>query len=216
MRQQLSQPLPELAQCEKPKEKLVGQERCMRIFSNVPSTPSKEFSKNVVDDRFFIPPPHPYDTIPYHITKPVFTSVIRGENEKVILAGNCQGTASFKVDNIIFVRIVTSSGVINQFFLGESNRVLYKDKELENLQPGFSQKPFDLTRFIPAGTETKISIYAMDFGLVGYVSDLFLVFKNDYFILRVTTLTAAKPPEAKMDAGLQVYAAINGDLTHEL
>ncbi|MHC4639408.1 MAG: hypothetical protein ACYTBV_18195 [Planctomycetota bacterium] len=215
MRQQLSQPLPNLVECEKPKEKLVGQERCIRIFSEVPSAPSEKFKRNV-DKRFFIPPPHSYDKIPYHVTKPVLTSVTREKNEKAVLAGNCEGTDSFRVDSILFVRIVTSSGVVNQFFLGVANRVLYKNKELKNLQRGFTQKPFDLTRYIPAGSETKISIYALDYGATGYVSDLFLVFKNDYFILRVTTLTAAEPNEAKMDASLQVYAAINGDLTTKL
>jgi hypothetical protein len=151
--------------------------RSFRVFVGVTSRPSKFFKSNLAGE-FYITPPHPYDKTPYHVQTPFTTLLKRTENEKIILAGNGSGTAGWQVDNFLFVEILAGTKE-DRFYLGGVNRVEYQGQIIRSLGGGFQHGPFDLTPFIPAGVSTRINIYALDFGVIGYVSDLFLAIQSD-------------------------------------
>jgi hypothetical protein len=151
-------------------------EKSIRIFSEVPTVASDSF-KNNVDSRFYILPHHQFDKIPYYVAPPFSTSISRGSNETIIIAGDKAGTKDWRVDNFLFVEILYPKKQ-KRFYLGESHPVQYQGKTIKCLAGGFSQKPLDLTAYIPVNIQAKINIYALDYGGLGGVSDLFLVFKN--------------------------------------
>ena len=151
--------------------------KTLRIFSNVASSPSERFKKNT-DERFYIPPPHPFDRIPYHVHKPFSANVIRKPDERIILSGNTQGTGSWAVDNFLFIEVATEKDT-KRFYVGGVRQVQYEGKTIPSLgRSGFNHGPFDLTHYIPADMNVRIAIYAMDFGGAGYVSELFMLFKS--------------------------------------
>ncbi|MEE8371068.1 MAG: hypothetical protein V3R73_02895 [Sphingomonadales bacterium] len=151
--------------------------RSVQVFAAVPSQSSDAFKANLAGD-FRIPPPHGWDTTPYHVQTPFRTVLNRKEGEKIILAGSPDGTAGWRIDNFVFIEI-TSGNTADRFYLGTVSSVEYRGRILRSMGGGFGQGPFDLTPFIPPGVPATITIYALDYGGIGYVSDLFIVTKSD-------------------------------------
>ncbi|MEE8370769.1 MAG: hypothetical protein V3R73_01390 [Sphingomonadales bacterium] len=151
--------------------------RSIQVFAAVPSQSSDAFKGNTAAE-FRIPPPHGWDTTPYHVQTPFRTALRRRAGEKIILAGSPDGSAGWHIDNFVFVGIAVG-GQADNFYLGTVSSVEYRGRILRSMGGGFGQAPFDLTPFIPPGVPATITIYALDYGGIGYVSDLFIVTKSD-------------------------------------
>jgi len=108
-----------------------------------------------------------------------------------------------------FIYVGVSRGPIRNFYLGKvASGIEYQGKEIPNLDRDFRREPLDLTPYIPAGSETKVTIYAMDYGDEAFASDLFLVFT--LFPSLVEENSHLRRPEIRVSR--QRHAQLSGSL----
>ncbi len=146
--------------------------RAARVFSAVPAQATDAFKSRIERKLTFAP--NPNGQVAYHMAPAFTTTFSLGQGRKFLLAGNERGTASWSVDNFIFVEIERSTGT-RRFIIGSSDPVFYMGTALSNLGNGFSSGPFDITPFVPGAGTATVRIWAVDYGVRGHVSDLFLI-----------------------------------------
>ncbi len=148
----------------------------LQAFKDIPSASSSKF-KNNADARFQMSTTQ-WDRTPYHISEPFFATIVRKPGEKILLAGNEAGTANWRVDNFLYVEI-SVNGKTDRFHLGHTDPVTYRGQPVVSRRGGFDQSPFDLTPFIPENSQAHLKLYALDYGGIGDISDLFVVVQTD-------------------------------------
>ncbi len=147
------------------------------LFRNVPKQNSDNFKFN----RY-----HPvriatniFDKTPYHMTKQYNGTVTVHGNQKVILSGNAAGTKSWFVDNFILFEL-SIPGWTNRFVIGVVDPVTYNGMGVPHIGPsGFTFSPgsLNLASQFPKGVPVNIRVSALDYGVFGRVTDVYLIVK---------------------------------------
>lgn len=144
----------------------------VQLFNHVPTQPSDNFKHNrfpavrVETQR--------WDRTPYHLTRS-FTSRIRiAPGEKIILAGDRRGERPIFIDNFLLFELHSAQGT-NIFFVGLAEPITYNGRPVRRVGSDGARQLLDLTPEFPVGTDVEVTVYALDYGGVGGVSDVFLV-----------------------------------------
>jgi hypothetical protein len=144
-----------------------------RVLSAVASAASTQFKQRTVPA--FHVDTNVHDKTPYLITDAYEGALRIGGNQSVLLAGNAAGTAGWRVDNYLVVEIEWAGGS-KAFWIGNGDALSRRSERLPQVGlTSFEQGAFDITAQIPRNVDLRVRISALDYGGVGFVSDVYLV-----------------------------------------
>jgi len=102
--------------------------------------------------------------------------------QRVTLAGDREGRKGYRVDNFLLFEVRSSRGV-QRFYIGGTDHksgITFRGKRVQqvgNNKLSFQAGKLDLTRFFPVGEALTLRAWALDYGGVGGVSDVFLIMR---------------------------------------
>jgi hypothetical protein len=146
--------------------------RWIRLFNKVGRKDSSAFKANRnnnlrVDTK-------QWDRIPYRMTRPFKGRITIPKGARVYLSSKPNTRAAISVDNFILIAYRSTAGS-GDFVLGHHEPVYANNRRLPKVGPqGFSLS-LELTKHLPQGVAMDFWAYAMDYGGVGYVSDVYLI-----------------------------------------
>lgn len=152
-------------------------QQSLRIFKAVHQQSSSnfrhsKFQKMSVSTRRF-------DAIPYHVAPPSGRMITLRPGQRCFLAGNAAGTAGFYVDNFILME-VKKRGHRARYAIGNAEPLTYRGQRVQHLGAkkfSFGAGEIDITNLLPKNRPTLVQFYALDYGSVGKVSDLFVIIR---------------------------------------
>jgi len=154
-----------------------GQSGSIKIFSNVPNQNSAAFQANRFSDLTVNT--SSWDRIPYHMARQFHQVITLGAGQKCFLAGDEAGQKGWSVDNFLYIEI-RNKGTVKRLIAGYAEPVYYKGQLVQQIgRQSFSFGPgeIDLTPYIPQGQSVELTVAALDYGGVGYISDLYLIIR---------------------------------------
>ncbi len=148
----------------------------LQVARNVPNQNSSAFKKNVRNDLSM--DTTRYDKIPYSMHVSSHDLMIAAP-AKFCLAGDAGGTKGWSVDNFLLIEILDQSGnLISSAVAGLTETVRRNGNPIEMIgrsSYSFNACEIDITKLLPVGRPFRLRASAMDYGGVGYVSDVFIV-----------------------------------------
>lgn len=147
-----------------------------RLFRAVAKQSSNNFKHN--RHRRLRVATNVHDRVPYHMAPVAKRMVTVHPGQRIFLAGNAAGTAGFGVDNFLYLTIGSRGGHKRRFFVGTADPVTHRGRPVARLGSNkfrFRAGEIDLTPYFPKGVPTRIKVSALDYGVVGFVSDVFLI-----------------------------------------
>ena len=146
-----------------------------KLFSAVPSQSSANFKANSVHQLRV--ETTSWDRVPYHMTKAFTGQIIVAPGQRVYLAGDEAGIKNWGVDNFLYLEFRQGQSV-QQFVIGEHEPVILADgRRPQKVGPGsftFSPAAVDFAAYLPKNTPIQVKAFALDYGGVGWVSDVYL------------------------------------------
>ena len=148
----------------------------LQVVRNVPNQSSSAFKKNVRNDLSV--DTTSCDKIPYsmHVSNHDLTITTPG---KFCLAGDAGGTKGWSIDNFLLIEVLDQSGnLISSAVAGIMETVRRNGNPVERIgrsSHSFDACEIDVTKLLPVGRPFRLRTSAMDYGGVGYVSDVFIV-----------------------------------------
>ncbi len=144
------------------------------------SAATMPMSGNVKAERFAVDTI--FEKVPQFITAAFSGDVTVQPGQKLILAGNADGSADWRVSAFLFVEFRTGYHSVRRFVAGGGmDRVKYDGQLVERIgSRGSYHSPADIdfAPYLPPGTPVHVKIYALHYGPgVGSVSDLYLIAK---------------------------------------
>ncbi|MBW2731084.1 MAG: hypothetical protein JRH20_01755 [Deltaproteobacteria bacterium] len=149
--------------------------QAFRLFRAVAKQSSSNFKHNRY--RRLRVATNQFDRVPYHMASAATRTLTVQPGQRCFLAGNKAGTAGFGVDNFLYIKI-GRRGKGARFVVGAADPVTHRGRPVARLGGNkfkFRAGEIDLTSHIPKGVPTRIKVLALDYGAVGYVSDVFLI-----------------------------------------
>lgn len=148
--------------------------KTIKVFSNVPEQSSNNFKTKTRADLHI--QTTKWDQVPYHVAPPFSQLLSLAPGQLVTISGDKTGNAGFSIDNFLLIE-VSEADKTTRFLLGTSEPVTCAGKVIKQMAKGFNftSPGFDLTPYLPKGVSFKLDISALDYGAVGYVSDLYLI-----------------------------------------
>ena len=148
-------------------------DRSIRIFTAVPTQNSSVF-KSATHKSLRIVSPRGWDPVPYHMTQPFTQTITAKPGQRYFFAGDSLGKTGWRVDNFILIEIESAAG-IQRFIMGntDGSPVEYQGQRLRHIEPSM-----DLSQYFPKNVPFRLTVSALDFGGIGYVTDLFLVARD--------------------------------------
>jgi|GEM_PF-1566769 len=149
-----------------------GQSRSIKLFNAVPRQDSSHFKANTFYDVRINT--NTWDQTPYHLNKSIRFSLRVPNGGRVYLSSKTDSRASIYIDN--FLLFIVSSGQRQTVFsVGQVDPLTYKGSSVTRALP-ISQTPNpEITQYIPQGFEVYITVYALDYGGVGGMSEVYLL-----------------------------------------
>ncbi len=148
----------------------------LQISRNVPNQNSSAFKQNVRKDLSM--DTTSWDKIPYSMHVSSHDLMIAAP-AKFCLAGDAGGTKGWSVDNFLLIEILDQSGnLISSALAGLTETVRRNGNPIETIgrsSYSFNACEIDVTKLLPVGRPFRLRASAMDYGGVGYVSDVFIV-----------------------------------------
>jgi hypothetical protein len=148
----------------------------LQVVRNVPNQNSSAFKQNVRKDLSI--DTTSWDKIPYSMHVSSHDLVITTPG-KFCLAGDAGGTKGWSVDNFLLIEVLDQSGnLISSAVAGVMETVRRNGNPIEKIgrsSHSFDTCEIDVTKLLPVGRPFRLSTSAMDYGGVGYVSDVFVV-----------------------------------------
>ncbi len=148
----------------------------LQVVRNVPNQNSSAFKKNVRNDLSM--DTTRYDKIPYSMHVSSHDLMIAAP-AKFCLAGDAGGTKGWSVDNFLLIEVLDQSGNLTSSALaGNTETVRRNGNPIETIGRtsfSFNACEIDITKLLPVGKPFRLRASAMDYGGVGYVSDVFIV-----------------------------------------
>ena len=156
-------------------------DQSIRIFAAVPSQDSAVF-KSATHKSLRMVAPQGWDPVPYHMTQPFTTTITAKPGQRFFLAGDALGKTGWSIDNFLLLEIESKTG-IERLIIGYTNGspVEYQGQRLKDIGTqsfSFSPEGIDLSPYFPKNVPFRLTISALDYGSVGYVTDLFLVARD--------------------------------------
>ena len=148
----------------------------LQISRNVPNQNSSAFKQNVRKDLTV--DAARFDKIPYSMHVSSHDLMITTP-AKFCLAGDAGGTKGWSVDNFLLIEILDQSGnLISSALAGLTETVRRNGNPIETIgrsSDSFNACEIDVTKLLPVGRPFRLRASAMDYGYVGFVSDVFIV-----------------------------------------
>jgi len=98
---------------------------------------------------------------------------------KFCLAGDAGGTKGWRVDNFLLIEVLDQSGnLLSSALAGLTETVRRNGNPIETIgrsSDSFNACEIDVTRLLPVGRPFRLRVSAMDYGYVGFVSDVYIV-----------------------------------------
>lgn len=115
-----------------------------------------------------------FEKVPQYITATFSGDVTVQPGQRLILAGNADGTADWRVSGFLFVEF-RSGYSVRRFVVGSGlDRVKYNGQLIERV----GSRGTDFAPYLPQNTPIHVTAYALHYGPgVGSVSDVYLVTK---------------------------------------
>lgn len=151
-----------------------GQYRSIKLFSAVPRQDSSKFKANRFPDVRVNT--NTWDRTPYHLNKSARFNLRVPQGGRVYLSSKTGQRASIYIDNFLLF-IVNSGQGQTVFSVGQVDPLTYKGSPVTRALP-ISQSPTpEITQYIPQGSEVSVTVYALDYGGVGGMSEVYLLFR---------------------------------------
>ena len=148
-----------------------------KLFDRVAQQPSERFRGNTFPSLRIVTS---WDSTPYTIAPSVEITFFVGSGQTVFLAGDAAGVGGWEVDNFLFVEILQGGrrGAAPRFVIGWVDPVYFGNELLPRVgdsRAAFSPSESDITAFFEPGTQARVRVHALDYGGLGFVSEVFLV-----------------------------------------
>ena len=117
-----------------------------------------------------------WDRTPYHITKPYHGSVTIPRGAKVYLSSRPNSRAAVWIDNFFLITYQSSAGS-GSFTVGGHEPVYFNNHRLRQVGSNSQNQNIELTKYLPQGAGLDLRVYALDYGGVGGISDVYLLIK---------------------------------------
>jgi len=149
-----------------------GQFQTIKLFNAVKRQNSTNFKANLFHDVYVNT--KKWDTTPYHLNKPFNFRISVPYGRKVYLSSRSDSKKGFFIDNFLMF-VINNGGNYNVFSLGSVPSHTYKGRNV-TLATSRTQNPGspDITKYFPVGIEVNVTVFALDFGGVGGMSDVYL------------------------------------------
>ena len=158
----------------------------------VPQTDSSRFKSRTVGSLHVNT--QSFDPTPYLVANPFEATLQVGAGQSVVIAGDAQGRSNWQIDNFLLVEIDSNAGS-SVFWAGSSEPVTRNGHAVpQRGSSGFSQPPIDITALVPKNVPVRVRLSAMDYGGIGYVSDIHLVVTAGPATAPTTAPAAAPTP----------------------
>lgn len=154
-----------------------GDPNVYHLFSAVPKASSSQFKANTYQPVRIAT--HRFDKIPYHMTRQFQGTVTVRPGQKVILAGDAKGLQSWSVDNFLLFEL-TRPGWSHRFVVGAVEPVTFNGLSVPQVganTQSFAPSSLDLATQFPQNVPVNLKVSALDYGVVGAVSNVYLITK---------------------------------------
>jgi hypothetical protein len=152
----------------------------LKLADQIPSTDSARFRANQRSD--LVMNTGSWDRTPYFMAPPREFELNLKRIDRACLAGDAKGATGWNVDNYLLLELFDSSDrLIKDGVVGGHEGVSRNGKRIAELGNGHEQAPcaVNLKSFLPVGQPFRMKVSAMDYGGVGYVSDIWLLLDGE-------------------------------------
>jgi hypothetical protein len=152
----------------------------LKLADQIPSTDSAQFRANQRSD--LVMNTGSWDRTPYFMAPPREFELNLKRIDRACLAGDAKGATGWNVDNYLLLELFDSSDrLIKDGVVGGHEGVSRNGKRIAELGNGHEQAPcaVNLKSFLPVGQPFRMKVSAMDYGGVGYVSDIWLLLDGE-------------------------------------
>lgn len=151
-----------------------GQSGSIKLFGAVGRQNSANFKANRFPDVRVNT--KQWDAIPYHLNKPASFRITVPYGRKVLLSSRSDRAANIYIDN--FLLFIVSDGRNNTVFsVGSVDSLSYRGQSVTRTRPIAQNISPEITNYFPVGTEVSVTVYALDYGGVGGMSDVYLLLR---------------------------------------
>jgi len=120
-----------------------------------------------------------FDKVPYYIAPGFRGEVAVQPGQKLVLAGNAEGTADWRVTGFLFIEFQSGYSVRRLVVGGGNDRIKYDGRDVEKVGSRsvyHSPASIDFAPYLPQNTTVYVRIYALHYGPgVGSVSNVYLL-----------------------------------------
>ena len=148
----------------------------IKLVDAVPQANSSAFKRNLRSD--LVVNTRSYDRTPYFMTAPREYLLDLSRLERACLVGDSRGNAGVSIDNFILFEIFEANGsFIKAGTVGGHEGLTRSGRGVPELATGFNHKAcaVDLRNFLPSDRPFRLKASAMDYGGVGYSSEVWLL-----------------------------------------
>jgi len=149
-----------------------------KLFSEIRETDSKKNPPGAPFDELEIDTGR-WDRVPCRMANMVSETITLQPSQKVFLAGDQEGKKGLIIDNFLYLEFKCGNKIVTKV-CGLVEKVLDSDKiKIENIKPTSSCNvgQVDLTPYFPLGETVTLNVYALDYGGVYLMSDIYLIIK---------------------------------------
>jgi hypothetical protein len=149
-----------------------GQYRSIKLFSAVPRQDSSKFKANRFPDVQVNT--NTWDRTPYHLNKSTRFSLRVSPGGRIFLSSESDRKTNIYIDNFLLFIVGSGQGQ-TVFSVGHVDPLTYMGSPVTRVLP-ISQTPTpEITQYIPPGFEVSVTVYALDYGGVGGMSEVYLL-----------------------------------------
>jgi hypothetical protein len=163
----------------------------IKLVDAVPQANSSTFKRNLRND--LVVNTRSYDRTPYFMTAPREYLLDLRKLDRACLAGDAPGKAKVTIDNFLLIEVFEADGrFIKAGTVGSHEGLTRTGQGVTELASGYSHAAcaVDLRNFLPSGRPFRLKASAMDYGGIGYSSDIWLQLAGEG---RITPVTGGDP-----------------------
>lgn len=148
--------------------------RSIKLFNKITRRDSKAFKANKMTSLRM--DTRKWDKTPYRMTRPYHSSVTIPRGARVYLSSRPNSRAAVYIDNFFLFTYRSSAGS-GSFTVGGHEPVYFNNRRLRQVGPNNHSQNIELTKYLPQGAALDLRVYALDYGGVGGISDVYLLIK---------------------------------------
>jgi hypothetical protein len=149
-----------------------GQYRSIKLFSAVPRQDSSKFKVNRFPDVQVNT--NTWDRTPYHLNKSTRFSLRVPQGGRVYLSSKSDRKTNIYIDNFLLFIVSPGQGQ-TVFSVGQVDPLTYLGSPVTRVLPISQTLTPEITQYIPQGFEVSVTVYALDYGGVGGMSEVYLL-----------------------------------------